>query len=135
MPRFPLFPLADLPPGGRKIVTLGKVSLGVFNLGGVFYAYRNICPHAGAPVCEGPISGTTVLSPVYEYNMGHAGCILRCPWHGWEFDLRTGGHLVDPETRLKKIPVATAAGPARSENLETYPVEREGEHLYVTLPG
>jgi len=134
MPRIPLFPVAELPPGGRRVVTHGKISLGVFNVEGAFYAYRNICPHAGAPVCEGSISGTTLPSAVYEYKLGHAGCILRCPWHGWEFDLRTGEHLVDPETRLKKIPIETAP-PTRSENLDTFPVERDGEMLYVTVTG
>jgi hypothetical protein len=58
-----------------------------------------------ARLCVGKISGATLPSPVYEYAYGHKGCILRCPWHRWEFDLRTGEHLVDPITKLKRIAV------------------------------
>ncbi len=140
MPLLPVCPAADLPPGARRIVAHGKISVGVFNVAGAYHAYRNICPHGGARVCEGPVSGTTLPSPVYEYNTGRAGCILRCPWHGWEFDLTTGEHLVDPETRLKRIPVelgaATAPCPGgASENLERFPVELADGQLFVRLPG
>jgi nitrite reductase/ring-hydroxylating ferredoxin subunit len=73
---------------------------------------------------------------VYEYDYGLDGCILRCPWHGWEFDLRTGEHLVDPATRLKKIPVEAGGDAAASlEDLERFPVESEGGLLCVVLPG
>lgn len=137
MPLLPVCTIAELPPGARKLVTLGKISVGIFNVSGVYYAYRNICPHGGAPVCEGLVSGTTIPSPVYEYKTGREGCILRCPWHGWEFDLTTGEHLVDPETRLKRIPVevpaVTHAGD--NDNLDKLPVEVADGHIYVRLPG
>jgi nitrite reductase (NADH) small subunit len=149
MPLVPVCPASELPPGARRIVVQGKVSVGVFNVGGAYHAFRNVCPHGGAPVCEGPVSGTTLPSPVYEYNTGRAGCILRCPWHGWEFDLTTGEHLVDPDTRLKRIPVELAASGSApgtpssssacsnssSENLEQFPVELTEGHLFVRLPG
>lgn len=151
MPLHPVCPAAELKPGQRKLVTIGRVEIGVFNVHGEFHAYRNICPHAGAPVCVGRISGTTLASPVYEYNYGRDGCIIRCPWHGWEFDLKTGEHLVDPGTRLKKFPVEVAAssGVAGSasdpksdsacshagENLDKFPVEIQGGILHVRLPG
>lgn len=138
----PVCPAAELPPGARRIVTHGKISVGVFNVAGAFHAYRNICPHGGAPVCEGPVSGTTLPSPVYEYTVGRAGCVLRCPWHGWEFDLTTGEHLVDPDTRLKKIPVeltddspACAAADPTGEDLERFPVEVSSGLIHVRLPG
>ncbi len=122
--------VGEIPVGGRKVLTVGRLSIGIFNVGGDLKAYRNACPHAGAPVCVGRISGTSLPSPVYEYRYGLEGCILRCPWHGWEFDLRTGEHLVDPATRLKAV--AVAAGPA--ENLDAVPLEASGEELYVLLP-
>lgn len=134
MAKYPVAKIAALPPGARIIVQVGKIEIGVFNVGGQFHAYRNICPHAGAPVCAGKISGTTLPSPVYEYAYGHEGCILRCPWHGWEFDLRTGEHLVDPETRLKKFSVEVTAPDSVSENLEKIPVEADGENLCVIIP-
>jgi len=104
--------------------------VGLFNVAGAIMAYRNACPHAGAPVCVGKISGTSLPSKVYEYIYGSEGCILRCPWHGWEFDLRTGQHLVDPETRLKELPVEAG----RSENLDALPLEEAEGTLYVLLP-
>ncbi len=132
----PICPASDIPPGRSKILRVGRIELGVFNVAGEYFAYRNVCPHAGAPVCAGPVTGTSLPSGVYEYNYGAEGTILRCPWHGWEFDLRTGEHLVDPETRLKKIPVGVSGCDQEGgENLERFPVERDGDHLYVTLPG
>jgi nitrite reductase (NADH) small subunit len=132
----PVCPAAELAPGQRKLITVGRVEIGVFNVNGEFHAYRNICPHAGAPVCVGKISGTTTPSPVYEYNYGRDNCIIRCPWHGWEFDLKTGEHLVDPETRLKKFPVEVAATCEHAaENLDKFPVEIQAGILHVRLPG
>ena len=86
------------------MVTVGPLEIGVFNVGGELRAYRNACPHAGAPVCVGRIARTLLPSRVYEYLYGKEGFILRCPWHGWEFDLRTGEHVVDPRVRLKSCP-------------------------------
>jgi len=56
------------------------------------------------------------------------GRILRCPWHGWEFDLATGEHVVDPDVRLKGVPVETAG-------LESVPLEQRDGVVYVLLPG
>ncbi len=126
MKRHPVAKEGEIPPGGRKIVAVGPLQIGLFNVGGEIVAYRNACPHAGAPVCSGRISGTSLPSRVYEYLYGREGTILRCPWHGWEFDLRTGEHIVDPKNRLKQVPVA-------SENLDRLPTERSGGTLYVLL--
>ena len=88
----------EFPPGSRKIVRVGGREIGVFNSAGTLYALRNTCPHQGAPICQGRVTGT-VMSKVpgqYEYVM--EGQVLRCPWHGWEFDLATGKGLYDPYT-------------------------------------
>jgi nitrite reductase/ring-hydroxylating ferredoxin subunit len=135
MPLYPVAKIDEIPPGSRKLMTVGKLSFGVFNVQGTFRAYRNICPHAGAPVCEGRISGTTLPSKVYEYEYGQEGCVLRCPWHGWEFDLRTGAHLVDPETRLKSLTLQVAPGPGCGvlEGLSEVPLERHGDTVFILL--
>jgi nitrite reductase (NADH) small subunit len=130
MKRHPVAQVCDIPPGGRRIVSVGRTEIGLFNVGGEIRAYRNACPHAGAPVCLGRVSGTPLPSKVYEYIYGSEGCILRCPWHGWEFDLRTGEHIVDPQTRLKEVPVESD----RPESLDTFPLEQSGGTLYVLLP-
>lgn len=102
--------LDEFPAGARKIVSVeraGKTTLeiGVFNVGGVLVAYRNVCPHAGAPVCQGTVCGTTFSGDVGEFTLARQGEILRCPWHGWEFDLLTGAQLVDAKMKLKSYAV------------------------------
>jgi len=128
MKRHPVAQASELPPGGRKLVRVGAIEVGLFNVGGEIRAYRNVCPHAGAPVCLGRVSGTSMPSRVYEYVYGMEGCVLRCPWHGWEFDLRTGQHIVDAENRLKEVPVEKG-------DLEGFPLEQSDGNVYVLLPG
>jgi nitrite reductase/ring-hydroxylating ferredoxin subunit len=128
MTRHPVAKAGELAPGGRKLVKAGGIEIGLFNAGGEIRAYRNVCPHAGAPVCLGRVGGTSLPSDVYEYKYGMEGCILRCPWHGWEFDLRTGEHIVDPATRLKAVAL-------ESENLDRVAVEQSDGTMYVLLPG
>lgn len=108
--RFPVAAHGELGAGDRRIVNAGGISIGVFMVNGVYHAYRNVCPHAGAPVCLGKIGGTTLASPIYEYHYGRDDQILRCPWHGWEFDLTTGAHLVDPSMTLRSYPVEVVDG-------------------------
>lgn len=93
--------LADLPPGTRKIVQADRQRIGVFNIAGTFYAALDVCPHERAPVCEGKCGGTNKPSAVGRFDWDAAGCVLACPWHGWEFDLRDGKSLHDPRCRLK----------------------------------
>jgi nitrite reductase/ring-hydroxylating ferredoxin subunit len=75
-------------------VQVKGIEIGLFAIDGVPYAWRNMCPHAGAPVCIGKRTGTMLPSEVFHYVYGMEEKILRCPWHGWEFDLATGRHLV-----------------------------------------
>ena len=95
--------VSELPPGERKIVDVGRFSIGVFNIDGEFYALRNVCPHQLAPLCKGRISGTTLPSDVGEYRYAHAGEIIHCPWHKWEFNIKTGRSVFNPH----KLKVAT----------------------------
>ena len=98
--------VAELPPGQRTIVTIGDMSIGVFNVGGRFVAYLNVCPHELAPVCLGHIRGTTLPSPPGEWRWGREGEILACPWHGWEFDLLSGVAIFGNRPRLRSFPVS-----------------------------
>ena len=100
----------EIPPGGRKIVKLEGREVGIFNVGGEYFALKNVCPHQGARVCLGKVVGTTLPSAVYEYQYGRAGEILRCPWHGWEYEIRTGQALIDPKVRVVTYPVVVEAG-------------------------
>ncbi|MEK3724026.1 Rieske (2Fe-2S) protein [Paenibacillus sp. FSL H8-0034] len=96
---------------GKKIVVIKNMEIGIFYVGGRFYAWRNLCPHAAAPVCKGLINGTTLPKDVYEYEFGYEGQILRCPWHGWEFDLTDGRHLApDSSAKLRGYEVRVEDG-------------------------
>jgi len=107
----------DIPVGSRRIVEVRGMEIGIFNVGGRWVAWRNLCPHAAAPVCEGVVCGTRLPSPVYEYEYGRDQEVLRCPWHGWEFDLLTGRHLAEMS----------------GVKLRGYTVLTEGEDLYIEL--
>jgi len=114
--RFAVATEEELRQSGRVIVTVNGMEIGVFAVGDRYFAWRNMCPHGGAPVCEGPVCGTKLPSLVYEYKYGRDQEILRCPWHGWEFDLLTGRHLV-----------------ANSVKLRGYEVEVEDGRVYLKL--
>lgn len=96
----------EIPPGERKIIEVAGRSIGVFNVGGEFYALRNTCPHQGGPLCQGRLTGFLTASVPGEYSYTRRGEILRCPWHGWEFDVKTGQSWFDPvQTRVRTYPV------------------------------
>jgi len=101
---------SEVLPGGRRIVDLDGRSVGVFNVRGRFYALQNRCPHKGGALCEGPISGTTLSTDDAEFRYGRDGEILRCAWHGWEFEIATGVALVDPTMRARAYPVVVEDG-------------------------
>jgi nitrite reductase/ring-hydroxylating ferredoxin subunit len=87
----------ELASGQMKAFQVGRRSIVLVRGEGDFYALRNLCPHQGAELSEGWLSGTALPSPVGEVHYGRAGEILRCPWHNWEFDVRTGRSLHDPD--------------------------------------
>ena len=113
-------PAAEIEPGQRRIVVpfRGRAGIGVFNVGGAFYALRNLCPHKSGPLCTGRVSGRIVADAppsdrpllVEDYEVERDGEIIRCPWHLWEFEIATGRCLVDPKARVKTYPVRIEDG-------------------------
>jgi nitrite reductase/ring-hydroxylating ferredoxin subunit len=92
----------EIAPGQRKIVEIGGRSIGVFNIGGHYYALRNRCPHQGGPLCTGIQFASLRSNRPGEYLRGGEGEVIRCPWHGWEFEIKTGRCWIDPErTRVR----------------------------------
>jgi nitrite reductase (NADH) small subunit len=96
----------EIPVGGRRIFQLGRRSIGVFNVGGRFYALHNGCPHKGGPLCEGRVCGTILPTDDYTFTYGREGELIRCAWHGWEFEIATGHALADPRVRARTYPVS-----------------------------
>ncbi|MBI1881033.1 MAG: Rieske 2Fe-2S domain-containing protein [Chloroflexi bacterium] len=128
----------DIPPGQRKIVEVAGRSIGVFNLGGEFFALRNRCPHQGGPLCQGRLLGRLVAPAPGQYDYSHPSEILHCPWHGWEFDVKTGQSWFDPaQTRVRRYPVTIETPSADLEKgpyvAETYPVAVEAQYVVVEI--
>jgi len=127
----------EIPPGGRKIVEVAGRSVGVFNVGGEFFALLNRCPHQGGPLCLGHTHGFLRPASVGEYDYSRAGEMLRCPWHGWEYDLRTGQSWFDPSSVLvRRYDVTVAAGSDLQKGpyvAETYPVSVDQQYVLVEI--
>ena len=94
-------PVGEVPPGKFTEVGVGDAQYVVCNVGGDLYCVTGTCPHAGGPLAQG------------DFN----GCLLVCPWHGWEFDCRTGLNDADDCMRL-----------------ETYPVKIEDGQILIDVP-
>lgn len=90
---------SDLSPGKGKTVVANGKEIALFNIGGKFYAISSKCVHKGGPLGEGELDGSTVT----------------CPWHGWEYDVKTGQGITTPVS------------------VETYPVRVEGEDVMVEV--
>jgi 3-phenylpropionate/trans-cinnamate dioxygenase ferredoxin subunit len=138
MARYIVATTSEIPPGGRKLVEVAGRSIGIFNVGGEFFALRNRCPHQGGPLCEGKQLGLVESNRPGEYQYSRPGEMLRCPWHGWEFDLRTGQSWFDPrQVRVRSYPVSVEPGKPGLERgpyvAETYPVTVEEAYLVVEV--
>jgi 3-phenylpropionate/trans-cinnamate dioxygenase ferredoxin subunit len=100
---------ADLPPGARKIVEVNGHEIGVFNLQGAYYALLNYCPHRSGPLCRGRQRPLVVSDGVYHVDYAREDEIIKCPWHQWEFDIKTGVALYDEKLRVRTYHVAAEA--------------------------
>ena len=108
-------PASDFADPGRKIVGFENFEVAMFKLGGEFYAYLNHCPHMGGPACQGKIiakveeviaEDRTSKGMAFSKTQMH----VVCPWHGFEFDIRTGRHPGNPKARLRAMKVALSDG-------------------------
>ncbi|WP_159882374.1 Rieske (2Fe-2S) protein [Paenibacillus puerhi] len=97
--------VSDIPPGTRKLVEAGGRSLGIYHVNGQFYALRNVCPHQGAELCKGLTTALVVSPGPGQFDYEREGEIVRCPWHQWEFDIKTGCMIVDPSKRTMSYDV------------------------------
>lgn len=116
-----------VPPGDRLIFEIEGRSIGLFNVGGRFYAIRNRCPHQGGPLCRGAVGPLVYprfrdgAAPVLEAERD--GEIVKCPWHGWEFDLVTGEAVFGEGVRVAsyRAYVAEHGAPADGTEIEIPP--------------
>lgn len=135
--RHEVCPVADLPPGERRIVEVSGLSIGVFNVDGEFHALANVCPHQLAELCRGALGGVVTADGVGEYGFEREGRVVRCPHHKWAFDVTTGESVFNPHLRTRTFEVAiegsehAAEGddvdPETAREVETYGTELSGE--------
>jgi nitrite reductase (NADH) small subunit len=71
--------IRDCPPGTASEHVAGDRIIALYNVDGTFYALDGVCPHQGGPLGKGALTG----------------CIVTCPWHGWQFDVSTGQHQLN----------------------------------------
>lgn len=129
MGQFVVCKVSELPPSSRRIVRVNGREIGVFNVKGVYYALRNLCPHQGAPLCLGELTGLAVSDEPGEIEWTRAGEILRCPWHGWEFDILNGRTIFKSKARVKTYDVHIEKETLERliDGVESYPVTVENE--------
>jgi nitrite reductase/ring-hydroxylating ferredoxin subunit len=84
----------DLAPGECNEFVVGDRIIALFNVEGSFHAVDGICPHQGGPLGKGTLFG----------------CIVTCPWHGFQFDVTTGQHQTSKSLVHPTFPVKLEDG-------------------------
>lgn len=92
--------ITDVPDGEGRVVEAGGLAIALFNIDGDFHALDNVCLHRGGPLGDGICADGTVT----------------CPWHGWQFDIRSGECVSSP-----------------GETVDRYEVRVEGDDVQVKL--
>ena len=101
---------SELEEAKPRIVADGTTEIGVYRVNNKLYAYENLCAHQGGPACEGLLmpqvedvidSDKTYRGMKFNYQNLH----IVCPWHGWEYELKTGEMVADRQFRLRKFEV------------------------------
>src|SRR6266403_415670 len=109
----------EIPPGGNKVVAVDGRDIVVFHVNGEFFALLNRCPHEGAPLDKAACVARLTSPEPGVYQRSRVGELLRCAWHGWEFDMRNGQSYFDPKRfKIRSFPVAVESGEKVAKELE-----------------
>jgi nitrite reductase/ring-hydroxylating ferredoxin subunit len=84
----------DLPPGSARVVEIGEQEIAVYHCDDGFHATQAHCLHLGGPLARGKLNG----------------CVVTCPWHGWQYDVRTGENEFDRAIVLATYEVVVEDG-------------------------
>lgn len=80
--------------GSRVIAEINGQEIAVFRVEGELHALANYCVHQSGPLCEGPLSGRMIADgDGGDLRYDERETVVRCPWHGWRFDVCTGESL------------------------------------------
>jgi nitrite reductase/ring-hydroxylating ferredoxin subunit len=110
---------SEIKDGDRRIVFMGEHEIGVFKEKGEYFAYSNFCLHQGGPACEGLTIAKVeekIMPDKTSRGLYFSDTELHfvCPWHGMEYDMKTGECVSDRKMRLRK-----------------YKIVQKGEDVYV----
>ena len=89
----PIASAADCPPGGGLELVVDDRIVALFNVDGSYHALDGICSHQGGPLGKG----------------GLTGCVVTCPWHGWQYDVRTGANEIN-SVQQETLPIKVVDG-------------------------
>lgn len=89
----------DVTPGTGIVADVNGQSVAIFNVDGTYYAIDNTCVHRGGPLGEGDLEGETVS----------------CPWHGWEYNVKTGACVNNPSACVKSYPLVVEGADIKVE--------------------
>lgn len=129
--------LQDIPVGEARRFMIGPRAIAIFNVQGELNAIADRCPHEGASLCKGKIAALVMSDGPGDYRLEREGELVRCPWHGWEFDIKTGKSYCDP-TRMKvrTFDVQVKPGESLAEGpykLEIYDVSVRDDYVVVSM--
>ena len=84
----------ECPAGSGRELVVGDRIVALACIDGEYFALDGVCHHQGGPLGQGEV----------------ANGVVTCPWHGWQFDLRTGRHLANPNLTQPRLAVRVEGG-------------------------
>lgn len=126
----------DIPIGERLIVEVAGREIGIYNVEGEFFALLNRCPHLGGPLCKGQVVNEITSTGPGDFQIHPDRTYVTCPWHNWEFDVRTGQSYWNPNgLRARPFPLKIENGSDLAGAVESGGVERiPGPFMAETIP-
>jgi nitrite reductase (NADH) small subunit len=95
---------------GIRVVDAGGREVGIVRWGDEVFALANLCTHQRGPLCRGALSARLAASAPGTMELDEETPVLACPWHGWEFDVRTGRALWDERYAVRTYRAAVEDG-------------------------
>jgi nitrite reductase/ring-hydroxylating ferredoxin subunit len=135
--RYIVATVGEIAPGANKLVRVAGREIGVFNIDGSYYALLSKCPHKGAELCKGKVVHRVVSDEPGQATVVPNSEMIRCPWHGYQYDLRTGQSWCDADNAgLRRYATSVETGSGLLEGpfvAETYAVSLDESYVLVEV--
>jgi nitrite reductase/ring-hydroxylating ferredoxin subunit len=101
----------ELVPGGLAAARIGMLPVVVVRtFDGELHAFVDRCLHQGARLSGGRVLPRPEDPAVGAHRMLDARDVVKCPWHGYEYDVRTGCAVSDRRLVLPRLEVRVEGG-------------------------